>query len=976
VIASPPTPPRAVLRTARGRQGRPHPAAGLVFSTLLAFALVFLLAGAALAQLPAGPHPSCGWTLLGPLAVLDGEGYDGSRVPVSGRVTAIALDPVAKRTVYVGTALGGVWRSDDAGGSWRPISDGAASPAIGALAADPRRPGRLYAGTGEANLALRERVIRRDRRLSGQAGAGFLHSEDGGETWELTGEDFFAGEAFAQIAIAPFDPDLLLAATTAGLFRSRDAGRSWEPLFGGLPREDPEKMATSVVFHPRRGEVAYAAFWSGGIYRGEAVAGSHPRWVRVGSGLPAEDLGRIGLAASAARPDDLYALISDRAGHQKGLYLSPDGGSHWAVIEGAPDLLGGQGFFNLLLAAHPTEERVVFLGGAGRSTRHPSSFYRGAEIGGRWRFQPLGGHLHVDFHALAFPPEQPDLFYVGNDGGVWRTVNGGGHWVNLNRGLPTLQFNRIDQHPRSGAFLIGGTQDNGTLIYRGHPVWEHVHDGDGGFVAIDPHDPSVIYSEFGLYRISRSTEGGRRGSFEPIVPEIKGVVSVLFAPFALDPGRPETLVVALDRIFLSSDGGERWQRISLDLSRGWASRFETNAVSALAFPRSDLLYAGTSDGKLWRLDRKPSHWQTRELDLPGRALGYLSDLAVDPREPNRLYAAHLGAEGPALWAISAPASGPVRWEPAWDGPGESPAGPTALPAAIFSLEIDRDDPKILYAGTDRGVFRSADRGESWSPFDRGLPPTSVFDLQHHLTQPLLRAATHGRGVWEIDLSGEPCPKTELYLRSSPSDQGRRWPSGRWPIPEELPGASRPADSPGVTDSPDIKVIAADPRLKEEISVFAYPELVTARPIAGGEYRIVVHLANRGPEAATARVRVYLARGLRPPEVEGGPGAPGGAWTLLGERQIEGVAMTAPKLATFPWHPGAEAPSGTHLLISVDTETAGAFPPFEELQRPARPEELALRHRGLALESLRVGRHTPEVPSPAGGERPERSVRDR
>lgn len=897
------------------------------------------------------PHPSCRWTFLGPRAVVRGEGYDGSRVPVTGRVTALAVDAVDSERVYLGSALAGVWRSLDGGATWQPVGTGVGSPAVGALAADPLRPGRVYAGTGEANLAFRQWVVSGDRPLLGDRGAGLLKSDDGGETWELRGVEEFTGAAFAELAVSPHHPEHLLAATTRGLFRSRDEGRSWQRLEEGLPEEPPEGMATSVAFHPGDPRVAYAAFWARGVFRTTDLDSDRPHWRALEEGFPRSSLSRIGLATSAASPDELYVYAADADSRLSGLFRSADRGSSFSRLEAAPDLLSGQGFFNLLIAAHPRSPRVLFLGGAGDRRLHASSLYRASQIGTEWRFAPIGRSLHVDFHALAFDPKNEATLYVANDGGVWRSDNGGGDWRALNVGLPIVQFNRIDQHPRSGAFLVGGTQDNGTLFYLGDGVWDHGDDGDGGFVAIDPERPEVVYNEFSLYKIARSERAGRYGTFKPVFPELKGIRSVFYAPFVLCQQRSEVIALGLDRLYLSEDRGQSWTAVSIDLSRGWTNRLESNALSALLFPTAERIFAGTSDGKVWRLDRVLGRWVPFLLHTPpGAERGaYVTDLALDPLDPRRLFVTFFGGPEASLVELLQEENGTVR-ERALVGR----SGKRLPPGGGLAIEVDPGHPSVLYWSGEEGLMRSLDRGESWSPFASGLPSTPVADLDLHPSLPLLRAATHGWGVWEIDLSGEPCPPVEAYLRDSEWDQGRSGASSWSPAPED--GAA--------PDSPDIAVVPAAKSPGTPVdAVRFFSELESASPIAGEDSQIFVHVASRGPSSTDeVSLLVYLASGPTPPRVELGAATPGAAWGLLGRRQLRGLGPLTPQVASFPWPVDRVAQGRFHLLAVVEE---GGRPWPAELGLSGdmaggaaagagrSAEELARAYRQMALETVTV-----------------------
>lgn len=852
-----------------------------------------LLGAAPIPQAPEPPAPgACAWVPLGPFAVPEGEAYDGRRVPVSGRVTSLALDSGDAATLYLGSALGGVWKSADRGESWEPLSDREASLAIGALVTDPKRPGTLWAGTGEANLAFREQLVVADRPLSGHAGKGVLKSVDGGRSWRLRGEDVLDGAAFAELAVSPHQPSLLLAATTRGLFRSLDAGETWGRLEAGLPSSGPLAMATSAVFHPSLPGVAFAAFWGKGVFRCEGMGEAGLSCRQLFGGLPLSNVSRIGLAASAAAPDTLFALIANADSFLRGLYISEDGGESWRSIPNAPDLLQGQGFFNLLLAAHPRQPGVLYLGGSGNRRDHPSSLYRAVRVNGEWRFIPLGSELHIDLHSLIIDPRDTDTLYAGTDGGAWRTRDAGRTWTACNYGLATLQFTRIDQHPSSPAYLLGGTQDNGTLIFRGGPVWDHGDDGDGGFVAIDRTRPEVVYNEFTLHKIARSEKAGEYGSFKPIYPEVKGSRSAFLAPFALDPGDPRTLALGLERVHLSKDSGETWTAITLDLSRGWTSARKVSAISSLLYPRSGLLYAGTTDGKVWRLSQAGGIWQSTDLTAAAGAPAadrYVADFAVAPDDPDLLLVAFAGGEGPSLWRCHFGADG-AKWSPATGaGQGTLPAGP------VFTIEADPRAPSRLYAGLSEGVWVSLDGGASWRAFDEGLPRTSAFDLQVHPSLPLLRVATHGRGVWERDISGRACPSVELFMRGGP----------------------------------DLKIVAAS-ELSGEVGWVEFARMRETTPVKEAPHRLLVQIGNRGPRPSEARVRLFLAReGAAPPLPRGFPDETGN-WRLLGETRVERVAQDLPRIAALSWTPPADLPQQVYLLAVIDA-------PGDPLEPPVSPE---------------------------------------
>jgi photosystem II stability/assembly factor-like uncharacterized protein len=707
------------------------------------------------------PQP-CSWRLLGPINVPEGEGYDGSRVSVSGRVSSIAVDQVDPDTVYVGSALGGVWKSRDGGQSWSPRSDSEASLAIGALAISQLER-TIYVGTGEGNLAFRQQMIVGDRPLSGHRGRGLLKSINGAETWQLLGEKQFSGAAFSELAISPHRAQSILAGTTAGLFLSNDGGQSWLQQHIGEPASSAQVMATSTVFDPASEARGFAAFWGRGIFRAEDLDTALPRWTQLTRGLPLSNVGRIGLSTSPASPKTVYALISDIEGRLRGFYVSEDSGDSWIRVPNAPDLLQQQGFFNLTVAAHPLKANTVFLAGAGNRQVHPSSLYRGTLQNGVWQFFPIGSHIHIDVHAISFHPHDEKTFYVGTDGGVWKTTDGGQNWMSCNKGLVTMQFNTIAQHPESASFIVGGTQDNGTVVFNGSTDWAHVDDGDGGFVAVDPKNPRIVYNEFSSYKIARSERTGEYGSFIPIYPKIRSPRSVFFAPFAVSPETTRTLVLGMERLYLTDDAGRNWMPISEDLTGPRASNLHINAISALLYPRSDLIYVGTSDGKVWQLQNRANLWIPTELTAaqnhPPSNRVYVTDLALVPGRSNELYVSFEKADPGSLWHCSVNERRTIPFCVWSSRSGTMPAVLSNVP--VFTVEADTTNSLRLYVGTEDGVYRSEDGGESWQAFRDGLPRTSVFDLQMHPKFNVLRAATHGRGVWERDVSIERCNSTNV-----------------------------------------------------------------------------------------------------------------------------------------------------------------------------------------------------------------------
>ncbi|WP_145964661.1 hypothetical protein [Rhizobium phaseoli] len=712
----------------------------------MAFYLLFFAAALA---------ADCRWTELGPFHVKDGEGYDGSRIAVTGRVTGIAVDELNPATVYLGTALGGVWKSQDDGATWKPMSDVLPTLSVGAIVISPANT--IYVGSGEGNLSLRETIVRGDRVLAGHLGQGIFRSTNGGHSWEQLGAQMFAGASFFGLFTDPVDDKRLYAATSKGLFRTIDRGETWNSISEGLPPHPATSFALG------QGKTAFVAVADVGIFKSDNIELEHPQWTRLFGGLPLSNLTRISLSVSPSAPKRIVSVIADLHSKLRGLYVSEDSGEHWTRLAAAPDLLQGQGFFNMMLALNPNDGTEFYYGGVGNREEHGSSIYKANLVDGVWKFSPTGGQQHVDFHAIAFSHFDLKKVYVGNDGGIWRSDDKGQSWVALNRGVAALQFTRIDQSPISTAILLGGTQDNGTLLYNGTNSWKHADDGDGGYVAIDKSHVNTVYNSYFLHRIARSDRGGVYGSFAPKYPTPSLFRSAFIAPFLLDPSDTKKIYLGLDKLYLSSDRGESWHPISDDLTYNEGAGYRS-AISALSFSHSGVLFLGTTDGRLWRVDNLdvvPKFFELTKTNplRSGTQPVFVTSVfaesnfevlvALDRRDGQRL----------ARYSID-PTTGEeqVTWLDE-----KLPKG------TIYSIDKSADG-MVTYLGTETGVYVSSENG--WKKLSEGLPSIAVFHVQRHPNFPLLRAATHGRGVWELSLVPNSCEEVELYLRDNPLDQGR------------------------------------------------------------------------------------------------------------------------------------------------------------------------------------------------------------
>jgi photosystem II stability/assembly factor-like uncharacterized protein len=784
-------------------------------------------------QLPVSEKSN--WLQLGPTAVPDGQTLStyyywpvNISALVTGRITSIIVHPEKRNIIYVGTALGGVWKTVDGGRNWVAKSDYTPSLGIGALVMDPNDHDKLYAGTGEGNIAWYETKGRGHPR--GYYGCGILKTTDGGEKWELLGgnDNVFIGASFYRIAINPSNTSIIFAATSYGLYRSINEGQDWKKMKIGLPEHDDALMKVSdVLVNPNNSNIVYVAIGGRGIYRSYNANDDNPEWKELdiddldpNNLISDRNVTRISLDISKTNPKILYALMAsasrpfderyEDADRYSGSFVvdrfykiidDKDDGIKWKRIllpgqgtkfPSSPwikDSIGGQGSYNLNVAVDPTNSDIVYLSGISlwKATLIDTQTDTGAES---WEIRDIGISIHPDHHAFAFDPQYNFIIYAGSDGGIYASINGGETWSDsINEGLCITQFEFIDQHPTSDAIIFGGTQDNGTLQYRNSPAFYFSYYGDGGFVSIDNDNPNNIIRQYTYNILYHSERAGQRDSWNRI-PVVDGLnetpPSLFYAPFTLDEENPKNMAFGSDRIFLDTNQGlDGWKTsgnensIALPfLERNQEGR-AVELVSAINFVNSHLIYAGTTHGKVIRAVNSGQKWEAyRSEDVSKLPPLYIWDVVAMPNDPNTIIVI-MGGFGSETNPPSYIWRGTLKndnnsfeWEDiSGDKNGKLPSTP------INALVIDDEFPNNMYIGTDIGVFHTSNKGKSWIRFSENLPICSVYDMRLYSKPKLLRIATHGRGIWERQLDVQTYNDVNLFFRNHLMDTGQSDNSG-------------------------------------------------------------------------------------------------------------------------------------------------------------------------------------------------------
>jgi len=641
------------------------------------------------------------WTQKGPLQI-------------GGRIKNIVVDPTNNSNIYIAAAAGGVWKSTDAGESWNPMMDFTNAIAMGALCMDPEDPKVLYAGTGE-----------QVRGGSIYLGAGLMKSTDAGQTWSVAG--LTSVGSFSRVFMHPKQPTLMMASAMnadAGVWKSTDKGLTWTRVLKGQAYDmsmDPTDPQRWVVALPEDGLLVTT---DGGT-----------TWKPQMSGLNGT-IGRSSVMIAPSNPMYIYALVE--LDGLATIVRSTDGGKNYAVLyrdaqgcffAGDCSPSSSQAFYDNLLTVNPTNANHVIAGGidlwmtnnGGASWANVTNGYADGD----------GGNApHVDQHCVTFDPVDENIVYAGNDGGMLKSTDKGATWKHINNNLAVTQFYAFDVDRTTRERMFGGTQDNGTLgIYEGTVDWERVWGGDGMVTLVDPSDGNIVYCTNPNGSIVRLDFG--RQSARGIMTGINTNESAEWvAPLTIDPFNASALWTGRQRVYFTDSKGDVWSPSS--------PQFASNVSAITCSPADEeVIWAGGAMGDIWVTTDYGMKW----TEVSGNQLSmlYVSDIACDNEKKNVAWVTYSTYGTPQVWRTTDMGK---TWEPRWSGMPDLP---------VNSIELHPDDNNIVFIGTDVGVFVSFDAGGSWMPYGKGLPRSPVLDLRIDPTFGYVRAATHGRSIWETSL---------------------------------------------------------------------------------------------------------------------------------------------------------------------------------------------------------------------------------
>ncbi|MBA4250760.1 MAG: hypothetical protein C0425_01865 [Chlorobiaceae bacterium] len=679
------------------------------------------------------------WQQLGPSGVI-------STFPTiwgvnSGRVRGLAVHPNNENIVYAGPAAGGVWKTTNGGQTWRDMSADLNSLTFGQIAIDPNNPEIIYAGTGEIASGFNNTLYNGD---------GLYKSINGGVNWTRITNGFGDRTHFGAIVVNPANSNIILAAlgssywllghrTNEGIWRSTDAGLTWSHILNAPGGFD-------IVAHPTIPNRFYAALGEVNSNAGFYVStNAGATWTQSNNGLPTPTtISRMQISVAQSQPSTIYAVIFMNTGSPRTrVYKSVNDGVDWLQISSGVQLGGNygsgwadQGWYDLCIIVSPTDPNRVFVGNVEiHRTTNGSTFSPLRNSAG-----PYGGTtawdspMHVDYHEFAFAPSNPNVLYVGNDGGVFKSVDGGNTFSHANNGLNTLQLYRVASHPTNQNILIGGAQDNGVFatLDGGATNWVLESTGDGMELFYDRANPNTIFITTQNGSIQRSTNAGLNWSGISVGTDSYAWTS----PFWQHTTNSATIYIAGRRLWRSTNSGTNWTAVTTNITASSITSVSQSSVNpnnmilvASEFSNSPQLFVSTDEGLTWTV-----------RTIPGTQR-YSPRVLMHPTQANTCYLVKSGFGTGKLFRSTDIG---VTWT---DLSGDLPDVPAS------DVFVDPLNIESIYLANDLGVYQSSNDGVSWARLSNGMPVVPVLDFSYFQsgTTRLLRAATHGRGVYQVNL---------------------------------------------------------------------------------------------------------------------------------------------------------------------------------------------------------------------------------
>lgn len=679
---------------------------------------------------------------------------------MSGRISTVDIVNCKPEIMYVGSAGGGIWKSNSAGGSFMPVFDDH-TMSIGVITIDQQHPDTVWVGTGETWV-----------RNSVSVGTGIYRSINGGTTWEFKGlED---SEHISEIIINKKDPNILIVGVLGhlwndsqerGVYRTRDGGETWEKiLYIG-----ESTGCADLDYDPEDPDILYATMWEfrrkpdfftsggpgSGLYKSTDGGDS---WIKIQNGLPEETLGRMAVSVAPSNPKVVYLTVEVKDKSKKGLYRSDDGGANWTMVNGDFNTTVRPFYFSQM-AVDPENDSTIYKCGLDLTI---------SKDGGE-SFRTVQSNVHSDIHDVWIDPGNTKHIVIGTDGGVYESYDGG-YLFKMFMNLPVSQFYHVSVDLETPFKVYGGLQDNGSWYGPSsspggitNQDWKMSYGGDGFYSFKHPADGDIIYSEYQGGEIIRyDTKTGQAKSIKPYPDD--GEPDFRFnwnAPIHLSPNNPERMYFGCQYLLKTEDRGESWQKISPDLTTNDPGKQRQKQSGGLSIDNStaennttiytiaespleeQIIWVGTDDGNLQVTEDGGDNWANVASNIPDVPEGtWVTFIEASRHDKNAAYVTFDGHRtGDMTSYIFKTSDLGASWT--------SLATPD-IEGYGLSIRQDLVNPDLLFLGTEFGLFVSVDAGISWSRFENNLPRVGVRDMVIHARDHALVMATHGRGIVIID----------------------------------------------------------------------------------------------------------------------------------------------------------------------------------------------------------------------------------
>jgi photosystem II stability/assembly factor-like uncharacterized protein len=688
---------------------------------------------------------------------------------MSGRVTALAVSPLNQDIIYVGTASGGLWKTANAGTTFEPIFDEQPVLSIGAVAVDPNRPDVIWAGTGEGNP-----------RNSLNGGYGIYKSTDGGKTWICMGLQ--ETRHIHRILINPLNSDIIYVGAIGtpwgpskdrGVFKTVDGGRTWQKILYSnentgvcdmaMDPHNPDKIVVGMWNHQRWPWYFNSGGPGNGLY---ITSDGGTTFSQVKQGLPVET-GRTGIAFAKSRKDWIYAYVEAKP---SAIYRSTDGGYTWE--KRGEKGIGNRPFYYAEIYADPKNENRLY-------TLYSSIGL--SEDGGLTFPSVIGQNVHADHHAWWINPENPSHMIEGNDGGLSITYDMGKNWRHITN-LPLGQFYHVNTDNEKPYRVYGGLQDNGSWVGPGYAwyngglineFWEFLIGGDGFDAMPVPGDPRTCYAQSqggNLQRIDLVT--GKVKSIKPSNPARTGsqtqgesLPPLRFnwnAALAQDPFDKNTIYFGSQFVHKSINRGDSWDKISPDLTTNDpekqkqsksggitvdATGAENHCTILTIAPsklQKGLIWAGTDDGNVYFTSDGGETWNSVAQNIKGAPQkAWIPQITASEYNAAEAWVVlnnyRTGDYSAYLYYTN---NYGKTWQRVFDN--------TDVNGFVISFVQDPVEKKLLFAGTENGLYVSFDKGENWNKWSAGYPSVSTYDMVIQPRESDLVIATFGRSIWILD----------------------------------------------------------------------------------------------------------------------------------------------------------------------------------------------------------------------------------